>query len=80
MKFQDNVTLLRVEAFDYDFQGRKGTAYSARVLKNGVVVKCGCDKALYEDLKDVVETVGLATFEVRSPKENTKVYLVEFVV
>jgi len=35
---------------------------------------------LYEDLKDVVETVGLATFEIKSPKENTKVYLVEFVV
>ena len=79
MQFQDNVTLLRVEAYDYDFNGRKGTAHTARVLKNGLVVKVKCSKEVYDDLKGVVEAVGLATFEVRSPKENTQVFLTGFV-
>lgn len=56
-------TMLAVkEPYAYDFQGKKGTSYSATLLLGDKVIVAKCDESVYNDIKELKNQGGKASF------------------
>jgi len=80
MYLEQDATLLKCEEFPYDFEGRKGIAYSARILVAGTLFKCKISKEVFDALKDQIEVKGTAKLSLTSNKEKITLSLTDFEV
>lgn len=56
-------TILGVkEPYAYDFQGKKGISYSATILIGEKVIVAKCEESVYNDIKELKNQVGKASF------------------
>lgn len=81
MKFEfDSVTLLKVTAKPYDFNGRKGISYKGVVLVEGEIYNVKLDENLYTRLQSIVEQKGSASFQVKTVSSGAfiSLFLVDF--